>query len=138
MELESEPLNSDSIAAVGVGGGGGAVGSEDYVHVDDAGAAADSSFFGVASITDSEWRGEENENDELLSRSTGEGGGGGGVDGGGDDERKELPEELSRSVLKLTCESTAAEGGICDVYLVGTAHVSTVCQNCIRRLPNFN
>ncbi|KAJ4826363.1 hypothetical protein Tsubulata_045905 [Turnera subulata] len=38
-------------------------------------------------------------------------------------ERKELPEELSRSVMLLTCESSA-EGGSCDVYLVGTAHVS--------------
>ncbi|PON93270.1 Pheromone shutdown [Trema orientale] len=35
-----------------------------------------------------------------------------------------LPEELSRSVVMLTCESSA-EGGVCDVYLVGTAHVST-------------
>ncbi|OMO60164.1 Pheromone shutdown, TraB [Corchorus capsularis] len=35
----------------------------------------------------------------------------------------ELPEELSRSVMVLTCESSA-EGGNCDVYLVGTAHVS--------------
>ncbi|PIN14931.1 hypothetical protein CDL12_12441 [Handroanthus impetiginosus] len=38
-------------------------------------------------------------------------------------ERKVLPPELSRSVVKLTCDS-AAEGGVCDVYLVGTAHVS--------------
>lgn len=36
-----------------------------------------------------------------------------------------LPEELSRNVLVLSCES-AAEGGVCDVYLVGTAHVSEV------------
>lgn len=39
------------------------------------------------------------------------------------EQRKDLPEELSRSVLRLTCDSTA-EGGVCDVYLVGTAHVS--------------
>ncbi|CAK7334159.1 unnamed protein product [Dovyalis caffra] len=38
-------------------------------------------------------------------------------------ERKELPEELSRSVMVLTCESKA-DGGTCVVYLVGTAHVS--------------
>ncbi|KAJ6908496.1 hypothetical protein NC651_018794 [Populus alba x Populus x berolinensis] len=37
--------------------------------------------------------------------------------------RKELPEELSRSVMVLTCESKA-EGGTCVVHLVGTAHVS--------------
>lgn len=36
-----------------------------------------------------------------------------------------LPEELSRNVIMLSCESSA-EGGVCDVYLVGTAHVSEV------------
>ncbi|XP_058210664.1 uncharacterized protein LOC131323061 [Rhododendron vialii] len=42
----------------------------------------------------------------------------------GDEVRMEfLPEELRQNVVKLSCESTA-EGGICDVYLVGTAHVS--------------
>ncbi|KAL1216969.1 hypothetical protein V5N11_013896 [Cardamine amara subsp. amara] len=35
----------------------------------------------------------------------------------------ELPEELAKNVMVLTCESTE-EGGSCDVYLVGTAHVS--------------
>ncbi|KAJ6908502.1 hypothetical protein NC651_018797 [Populus alba x Populus x berolinensis] len=39
--------------------------------------------------------------------------------------RKELPEELSRSVMVLTCESKA-EGGTCVVHLVGTAHVSQI------------
>ncbi|WOG98802.1 hypothetical protein DCAR_0418147 [Daucus carota subsp. sativus] len=34
-----------------------------------------------------------------------------------------LPEEMCRSVVKLTCESSV-EGGECVVYLVGTAHVS--------------
>ncbi|XP_059282416.1 uncharacterized protein LOC132036169 [Lycium ferocissimum] len=38
-------------------------------------------------------------------------------------ERKVLPVELSRNVMTLTCESSA-EGGVCDVYVVGTAHVS--------------
>ncbi|CAI9299456.1 unnamed protein product [Lactuca saligna] len=42
------------------------------------------------------------------------------VEGG---QKKVLPEELSRSVVTLSCESSA-EGGICEVYLVGTAHVS--------------
>lgn len=40
-----------------------------------------------------------------------------------EETKKVLPEELSRSVVILTCDSTA-EGGTCDVYLVGTAHVS--------------
>ncbi|MBA0873296.1 hypothetical protein Goshw_000495 [Gossypium schwendimanii] len=35
----------------------------------------------------------------------------------------ELPLEIARSVMVLSCESSA-EGGNCDVYLVGTAHVS--------------
>lgn len=39
-----------------------------------------------------------------------------------DSERRELPEELARSLVVLSCENT--EGGTCDVYLVGTAHVS--------------
>lgn len=45
----------------------------------------------------------------------------------GDSDRRPvaLPEELSRNVVVLSCES-AAEGGVCDVYLVGTAHVSEV------------
>lgn len=112
MELESDHVNSGCAA-------------EDYVHVEEAGAA-ESSIFGAASVTDSEWRSEEN--DELFSRIGGGGGGGGGegVNDDDDNERKELTEELSMGVVKLTCESTAAEGGICDVYLVGTAHVSTV------------
>lgn len=36
-----------------------------------------------------------------------------------------LPPELSKNVVFLECESSA-EGGSCSVYLVGTAHVSTV------------
>ncbi|KAL8511166.1 hypothetical protein ACS0TY_017840 [Phlomoides rotata] len=39
-------------------------------------------------------------------------------------ERKILPPELSKSAVTLTCESSA-DGGLCDVYLVGTAHVSS-------------
>lgn len=41
------------------------------------------------------------------------------------DRNRVLTEELSRSVVMLSCESSA-EGGTCDVYLVGTAHVSQV------------
>ncbi|KAK3184341.1 hypothetical protein Dsin_031627 [Dipteronia sinensis] len=40
-----------------------------------------------------------------------------------DETTKVLPEELSRGVVVLTCESSA-EGGTCEVHLVGTAHVS--------------
>ncbi|XP_027910919.1 traB domain-containing protein-like isoform X2 [Vigna unguiculata] len=34
-----------------------------------------------------------------------------------------LPEDLSRNVTVLSCESSA-EGGVCHVYLLGTSHVS--------------
>ncbi|XP_065867577.1 uncharacterized protein [Euphorbia lathyris] len=42
---------------------------------------------------------------------------------GGEPERRELPEELSKNVVVLTCESTV-KGGSCDVYLIGTCHGS--------------
>ncbi|ESW04564.1 hypothetical protein PHAVU_011G106000 [Phaseolus vulgaris] len=47
-----------------------------------------------------------------------------------------LPEELSRNVLVLTCES-AAEGGVCDVYLVGTAHVSEESSREVQAIVNI-
>ena len=50
--------------------------------------------------------------------------------------RRVLPEELSRSAVMLACESSA-EGGVCDVYLVGTAHVSMVIA-CIMGLEYFS
>ncbi|KAL2248415.1 UNVERIFIED_CONTAM: hypothetical protein Sindi_2693800 [Sesamum indicum] len=62
------------------------------------------------------------ENSENFSENEG---GNEGNDGNSFHERKVLPPEFSRSTVKLTCDS-AAEGGECDVYLVGTAHVSTV------------
>ncbi|KAG5551767.1 hypothetical protein RHGRI_009997 [Rhododendron griersonianum] len=46
-------------------------------------------------------------------------------EGDGEDRREAVPEEVWRSVVRLSCESTA-EGGVCDVYLVGTSHES--CQ----------
>uniref|UniRef100_M1CH24 TraB family protein n=1 Tax=Solanum tuberosum TaxID=4113 RepID=M1CH24_SOLTU len=51
-------------------------------------------------------------------------------------ERKVLPEELSRNVITLTCESSA-EGGICDVYVVGTAHVSAESCQEVQAVINF-
>ncbi|KAG9454202.1 hypothetical protein H6P81_007106 [Aristolochia fimbriata] len=58
-------------------------------------------------------------NDDYSA--TGNSDGSGGYDR--NDRNRVLPEELSRSVILLECESSA-EGGSCDVYLVGTAHVS--------------
>ncbi|XP_073226078.1 uncharacterized protein [Cicer arietinum] len=37
--------------------------------------------------------------------------------------RVELPKELSKDVIVLSCESTA-KGGVCDVYVLGTIHIS--------------
>ncbi|XP_038703506.1 traB domain-containing protein-like isoform X2 [Tripterygium wilfordii] len=55
-----------------------------------------------------------------------------GYQGGGENVNSEqkgvLPEELARRVRVLTCDSTAegAEGGKCEVYLIGTNHVYEV------------
>ncbi|KAL0722162.1 hypothetical protein Bca4012_036761 [Brassica carinata] len=46
-----------------------------------------------------------------------------GADGVVERTKVELPEEYAKSVMVLTCDSKA-EGGSCDVYLIGTAHVS--------------
>ncbi|KNA11643.1 hypothetical protein SOVF_133290 [Spinacia oleracea] len=46
----------------------------------------------------------------------------GGVGGGEESENRSLPEELSRNVVVLSCNN--GDGEICDVYVVGTAHVS--------------
>ncbi|MCI17574.1 traB domain-containing protein-like, partial [Trifolium medium] len=37
--------------------------------------------------------------------------------------RVELPKELSKDVIVLSCDSTA-KGGVCDIYVVGTNHMS--------------
>ncbi|PKU69616.1 traB domain-containing protein isoform X1 [Dendrobium catenatum] len=47
----------------------------------------------------------------------------GGSGEGRVEERRILPEDLAKGVVHLECESST-EGGRCDVYLVGTAHVS--------------
>ncbi|KAH0458679.1 hypothetical protein IEQ34_011493 [Dendrobium chrysotoxum] len=47
----------------------------------------------------------------------------GGSGEGRVEERRVLPEDLAKGVVHLECESST-EGGRCDVYLVGTAHVS--------------
>ncbi|KAF8008104.1 hypothetical protein BT93_K1936 [Corymbia citriodora subsp. variegata] len=88
---------------------------EDFVHIEDLDPNLENlgeSFVGVDVAR------EEDDGEEADHRS-----GGGDGDGEGSDRRRTLPEELSRSVVVLNCDSEAA-GGTCDVYLVGTAHVS--------------
>ncbi|XP_028808378.1 traB domain-containing protein [Neltuma alba] len=57
-------------------------------------------------------------------------------DATGSENRKVLPEELSRNVIVLTCESSA-EDAVCDVYLVGTAHVSQESCREVQAIINF-
>ncbi|KAK7312733.1 hypothetical protein VNO77_36823 [Canavalia gladiata] len=47
-----------------------------------------------------------------------------------------LLEETSKNVLVLSCESTA-EGGVCDVYVVGTCHVSKESCRQVQAIVNF-
>lgn len=49
----------------------------------------------------------------------------GDQEGSAREEKRALPDNLAKGVVLLECESSA-EGGSCDVYLVGTAHVSQV------------
>ncbi|PKI68611.1 hypothetical protein CRG98_011015 [Punica granatum] len=85
--------------------------ADDYVHIEDPNPNVESlseSFVGVDDVRsedDAVPRGGESEGLESLDRG------------------RTLPEELSRNVAFLSCESSA-EGGTCDVYVVGTAHVS--------------
>ncbi|XP_062152273.1 uncharacterized protein LOC133860710 [Alnus glutinosa] len=83
---------------------------EDFVHIEN--PSADESL--SESIVNVEEPPRDEEYDEDVSTSN---------EAESSESRKVLPEELSRSVMVLTCES-AADGGVCDVYLVGTAHVS--------------
>lgn len=46
------------------------------------------------------------------------------ISGRQSEEKNFLPEDLSRSVMVLSCDNV--HGHNCDVYLVGTAHVSQV------------
>ncbi|KAK9285748.1 hypothetical protein L1049_024948 [Liquidambar formosana] len=52
-------------------------------------------------------------------------------EGDGKDQRKVLPEHISRTVMVLSCDSQA-EGGSCDVYVVGTNHVSEFMSNLLQ------
>ncbi|KAF6159453.1 hypothetical protein GIB67_032224, partial [Kingdonia uniflora] len=66
----------------------------------------------------------ETHEDDVSERFETEGFGGDDDDDDDEGRRRLVPEELSKSVVMLECESSA-EGGSCVVYLVGTAHVST-------------
>ena len=88
---------------------------EDFVHVEN--SLADSLSESIVNVKREE--AEEAENDDDVSTSAA------AAVTEEEQGRKVLPEELSKSVVVLTCESTAASG-VCDVHVVGTAHVSVV------------
>ncbi|KAG7653147.1 TraB family [Arabidopsis suecica] len=107
---------------------------EDFVHIDDPRPTGDISLSdSIVNVDKDELLDEAAEEEFRGSDSVFSGGDGGGADDDGGESssetiKVELPEELAKSVVILTCESTA-DGGSCDVYLVGTAHVSK--QSCL-------
>ncbi|KAH0707794.1 traB domain-containing protein [Solanum tuberosum] len=107
VEMSSSPMTASVV--------------EDFVHVDEEVANLNSEG-SEASVV------EEQGIEEVISAN---------VEGEGEGyERKVLPEELSRSVMMLTCDSSA-NGGICDVYVVGTAHVSSESCQEVEAVINF-
>ncbi|ESQ37117.1 hypothetical protein EUTSA_v10002878mg [Eutrema salsugineum] len=106
---------------------------DEFVHVDDQRPPGETSL--SDSIVNVENEEEEEEHSDSGSVITGVGSivesGDDGIysgEDGGDfavetKTKLELPEEYAKSVMVLTCDSKA-EGGSCDVYLIGTAHVS--------------
>ncbi|XP_047341387.1 traB domain-containing protein-like [Impatiens glandulifera] len=90
--------------------------NEDFISVDaKEGGAADLEEL-VQSIVSVEGEFGESSGDGYASEGRYE-------DEDGLNQNRDLPEELLHNVVMLSCESSAS-GGICDVYLVGTAHVS--------------
>ncbi|KAL4302273.1 hypothetical protein GQ457_10G021750 [Hibiscus cannabinus] len=108
-----EPMSTDSDHPSG----------EDFVHIDN----PNPNFVDALSDSIVNVEKEEEEEEEEGIQNEGYDGNNGNYVSTNDRsdslERRELPEELLRSVMVLSCESSA-EGGNCDVYLVGTAHVS--------------
>ncbi|KFK42865.1 hypothetical protein AALP_AA1G049100 [Arabis alpina] len=105
---------------------------EDFVHIDEprptTGDISLSDSIVNVEKEDAEEEEEFKDSDSVVTGGDDEAGG--SIDiGGGEAEcssekmKVELPEELAKSVVILTCESTG-KGGSCDVYLIGTAHVS--------------
>ncbi|RWW82478.1 hypothetical protein BHE74_00009060 [Ensete ventricosum] len=92
--------------------------AEDYVHVSEPAAdePAPNPNLAAHPVLDS---------GILFEASSGGGSAGGerSAEEGAAEGKRVLPEELAKGVLSLQCESSA-EGGSCDVYVVGTAHVS--------------
>ena len=122
-----EPTRSPSESEPGVHSG------EDFVHIEEhSKPTGDFSLSdSIVNVEKEDAVEEEEEEEEHKEDSDSVVSVGGGDAAGGDGEgecssaKVELPEELAKSVVILTCESNG-ESGSCDVYLIGTAHVSKV------------
>ncbi|KAE8687766.1 traB domain-containing protein-like isoform 2 [Hibiscus syriacus] len=113
--MESMPTESDHPS------------SEDFVHIDNTNPnVPDALSDSIVNVEKEEEEEGEEDNEEEIQNEGYDGNNDYDVstqDRSGSSEGRELPEELLRSVMVLSCESSA-DGGDCDVYLVGTAHES--------------
>ncbi|XVF28236.1 hypothetical protein REPUB_Repub15cG0012100 [Reevesia pubescens] len=97
--------------------------SEDFVHIENPNPnVVDALSDSIVNVEEDDDEEEEMQNEDYNNNN---GDDVSRIERSDSSERRkvELPEELSRSVMVLTCESSS-EGGNCDVYVVGTAHVS--------------
>ncbi|KAL0654545.1 hypothetical protein Bca4012_097236 [Brassica carinata] len=133
-----EPTRSPSESEPGVHSG------EDFVHIEEhSKPTGDFSLSdSIVNVEKEDAVEEEEEEEEHKEDSDSVVSVGGGDAAGGDGEgecssaKVELPEELAKSVVILTCESNG-ESGSCDVYLIGTAHVSKESCREVKEIISF-
>ncbi|XP_018487347.1 uncharacterized protein LOC108857824 [Raphanus sativus] len=92
--------------------------SETEVHIEE-----DSKPTGDTSLSNSIMNVEEEEEEHKDPDSVVSGGDALAAGDDGDEEKLEVPEELAKSIVVLTCQSNA-ESRSCYVFLIGTSHVS--------------
>lgn len=99
---------------------------EDFVHIENPAVVVDSLSDSIVRVDVPR---EDDDDDNITVRRPPE--------AEASEQRRVLPDELSRSVTVLSCESSA-NYGVCDVYLVGTAHVSMViCLNSVNAVSKL-
>ncbi|KAF3443723.1 hypothetical protein FNV43_RR13413 [Rhamnella rubrinervis] len=84
---------------------------DDFVHIEN--PVVDSLSESIVRVDEP-----KDDDDDFITTTTTE------TEAEGLEQRQVIPEELASSVMVLSCESSA-DGGVCDVYVVGTAHVSS-------------
>ncbi|KAG5387520.1 hypothetical protein IGI04_038990 [Brassica rapa subsp. trilocularis] len=112
---------------------------EDFVHIEEhSKPAGDFSLSDSIVNVEKEDAVEEEEEEEEHKEDSDSVASVGGDDGEGEcsSGKVELPEELAKSVVILTCESNG-ESGSCDVYLIGTAHVSKESCREVKEIISF-